>query len=74
MDARVPDSHYLLTAEAARRLGVSSATVHLWERLGRLPAVRTGGGVRLFNRRDVERLARKRAKTEADGGQREPAA
>jgi excisionase family DNA binding protein len=51
----------LLTAEAAQLLGVSEATVRLWERHGRLDAIKTARGVRLFDRRDIERLARERA-------------
>jgi DNA-binding transcriptional MerR regulator len=41
-------------------LHVSPETVRLWERSGHLRALRTEGGVRLFDRRDVERLARER--------------
>jgi excisionase family DNA binding protein len=50
----------LLTNEVARILDVSADTVRHLERMGRLPALRTSGGVRLFNRCDVERLARER--------------
>jgi DNA-binding transcriptional MerR regulator len=50
-------SDYVLTTEAARILHRSNAMVHYYERVGRLPAARTGGGVRLFRRADVERLA-----------------
>jgi excisionase family DNA binding protein len=50
----------LLTNDVARILGVSPETVRLLERLGRLPALKTERGVRLFDRRDVERLARER--------------
>lgn len=50
-------SDVVLTSEAARILDVSSETVRLWERRGRLPALKTEKGVRLFNRRDIERLA-----------------
>ena len=51
----------LMTSEAARIIGVSSETIRAWEGSGRLPALKTGRGVRLFNRVDVERLARERA-------------
>jgi excisionase family DNA binding protein len=51
----------LTSADAARRLGVTPATVRLWERLGRLPATRTLSGTRLFTQDDVERLADARA-------------
>jgi excisionase family DNA binding protein len=50
----------LLTSEVARILDVSAETIRLWERSGRLPARKTEKGVRLFDRRDVERLARER--------------
>jgi excisionase family DNA binding protein len=54
----------LLTSEVARILGVSSETVRIWHRHGRLVAVKTDGGVRLFDRHDVERLAREILATE----------
>jgi excisionase family DNA binding protein len=50
----------LLTSEAARILEVTPETVRLWADSGRLPAVKTARGVRLFEREDVERLARER--------------
>ena len=53
-------AQYLLTNDAALLLGVSPQTIRNWERLGRLHAVRTARGVRLFSRLDVERLARER--------------
>jgi excisionase family DNA binding protein len=53
----------VLSGEAAQILHVSVDTVRLWERLGRLRAMKTSRGVRLFERRDVERLAREREAT-----------
>ena len=50
----------VLTTEAARILKVSPETIRHWERIGILPALKTERGVRLFDRRDVERLARER--------------
>jgi DNA-binding transcriptional MerR regulator len=50
----------LLTATVARIHGVTPATVRYWERSGKLRAVRTEDGVRLFAREDVEQLARER--------------
>jgi excisionase family DNA binding protein len=44
-------------SEAEKLLGLTPAHVRRLEREGRLPAQRTPGGVRLFNRDDVERLA-----------------
>lgn len=56
---------YLLTNGAARLLDVAPQTIRLWERTGKLPALRTESGVRLFSRCDVERLARERAERRA---------
>ena len=54
---------YLSTADAARLLGVTPATIRLMARQGRLRcADRTPGGIRLFRHRDVVQLARKRAR------------
>jgi DNA-binding transcriptional MerR regulator len=55
----------LLTGDVARILQVSAETVRLYERLGRLHARKTARGIRLFDRRDVERLARERAQQSA---------
>ncbi len=52
----------LSTADAARILGVTPATVRLMERQGRLPSAgRTQGGIRLFRRAEVRRVATLRA-------------
>ena len=51
-------SDLVLTSEAARILGVSAQSVRQWERMGRLRATKTAGGVRLFSRRDVETMRR----------------
>jgi excisionase family DNA binding protein len=70
---------FLSPADAARLLGVVPATVRQMERDGRLPAQRTAGGMRLFRREDVERLAQERARlrmaseTAPDLGSREEA-
>ena len=50
----------VLASEAARILERSVGTIHNMERDGRLPALKTPGGVRIFNLPDVE-LARQRA-------------
>ena len=47
----------MIVSEAAKLLGLTPAHVRRLEREGQLPALRTPGGVRLFNRDDVERLA-----------------
>jgi excisionase family DNA binding protein len=51
---------FLTAADAARILGVVPATVRQMALSGRLPALRTEGGVRLFRRDDVERLKAER--------------
>jgi excisionase family DNA binding protein len=56
----VNEMNFLLTAEAARLAGVSGVTIRAWERNGRLRAIRTPGGTRLFAREDVERAAAER--------------
>ena len=49
----------LFTASAAARfLGRSAESIRAYERAGKLPAIRTTTGVRLFRRDDLERLAR----------------
>ena len=45
------------TSDTAKFLDVSPDAVRLYERSGKLPAIRTVGGVRLFDRRDVEKFA-----------------
>lgn len=68
MAKRKPDPDDLMTTgEAARLLGLSPDMVRVLERENRLPAQRTTNGVRLFRRRDVERLADERAKAAAKG-------
>lgn len=47
----------ILTSTAAHILRVSEGTVRLWERTGRLRAVKTSRGVRLFDRAEVLALA-----------------
>ena len=52
---------FLTAADAARVLGVTPATVRQMERRGKLKAAeRTEGGIRLFRRIDVERMAKRR--------------
>jgi excisionase family DNA binding protein len=55
--AGVNSDEFLFTTQVAQILKVSAETVRAWERRGRLPAIRTAIGVRLFSREDVERLA-----------------
>jgi excisionase family DNA binding protein len=50
----------MMAADAGRILRVSVDMVRLLARDGRLPFTSTVGGVRLFRRADVERLAHER--------------
>jgi excisionase family DNA binding protein len=47
---------FITTSQAARRLSVAEGTIRSWERSGRLHAQRAGL-VRLFDVKDIERLA-----------------
>lgn len=47
-------------AEVALRIGVTPDTVRYWERMGRLAAMKTATGRRLFDARVVEDLIRQR--------------
>lgn len=52
---------FLSAADAARLLGVTTATVRLMARRGDLPvAAKTVGGIHLFKRPDVTALAARR--------------
>lgn len=57
------NSEFMLTADVAREKAVTPATVRQWERSGKLPAIKTVTGVRLFNRSDVEAFAGTRKRT-----------
>ena len=50
----------LLTSQVANILGVSSETVRQLENRGQLKALKTAGGVRLFDPEEVQRFARSR--------------
>ncbi len=54
------DERPLTTSSAARLAKVSEAAVRFAERTGKLPATKTESGLRLFERRDVERWALER--------------
>lgn len=54
----------ILTLQAARILNVGPDSVRRYERLGLLTAERTEGGVRLFDRSEVEALAAERRDSE----------
>lgn len=60
---------YLSTADASRVLVVTPATVRLMVKRGELPiAGITEGGIQLFRRTEVERLAKQRAQKSAHAG------
>jgi excisionase family DNA binding protein len=62
----VADPNDLLTpSDAARVLGLSPDSVRVLSDSGRLPAMRTVSGRRLFRRSDVDRLAAERARHSA---------
>jgi excisionase family DNA binding protein len=64
----LPSPSLLQTSEVARLLDVSADTVRVWERLGRLHAVRVGRGMRLFDVSEVfafaDDLARARGESQ----------
>ncbi len=63
---------FLTVADAARRLGVTPAAVVAMERRGDLAALRTEGGVRLFEPDEVERLVAQRAEAGQRSGANAP--
>ncbi len=50
---------YLSPTEAANAIGVSTQTVRLWVRAGKMPALRTPNGI-VLRREDVEEVAKAR--------------
>ena len=50
----------LTVTDVAHRLGISSESVRSYERHGKLRALKTAGGMRLFEIADVENFARER--------------
>lgn len=61
------DKHDLLTPkEASEMLGVHPTTLRLWARQGKLPAYRTPGGHRRFDRQDILRLLEEGKRAEND--------
>jgi DNA-binding transcriptional MerR regulator len=55
----------LMSADVAKQAGVTSEMVRVWERAGRLRAMRTLSGVRLFRQADVTRLLKQRQRRAA---------
>ena len=54
-------NQFLLVGEVSHELRVCETTVRMLERSGRLPALRTKTGVRLFAAEDVRRLKAERS-------------
>lgn len=52
---------FLTVSDAAAICAVAAATIRQWEAAGKIPALRTAGGMRLFKRADVEQIASTRA-------------
>ena len=58
-------SEFLATSEVARILGISSEMVRYLERVGKIKAHKTPGGMRIFEREEVERVASERSALKA---------
>jgi excisionase family DNA binding protein len=61
MEKAIDPAAYFTAADVARELNVTPATVRAWETAGRIEAIRTRGGVRLFHPAEVKRLRVARA-------------
>lgn len=56
-------TEYVLTAEAAKVLGVSQNTLRAWAKAGKIPMHRNpANGYRLFRRSDLDRFLRQVAR------------
>jgi DNA-binding transcriptional MerR regulator len=53
-------SRFYLVSEVGRALGVAATTVRDWERSGRIEAIRTQNGVRIFSSQEVDRVRKDR--------------
>jgi excisionase family DNA binding protein len=61
----------MTTHDAAKRLDVSPQYLRKLEEQGKISAMRTVGGYRIFRAEDVEKLAELRAAKKASAGSRE---
>jgi excisionase family DNA binding protein len=59
-------SEVLTVSEAARELKVAAETIRSWADRGRLPAMRTKSGQRIFQRADIERVRQERQAAHGD--------
>jgi DNA-binding transcriptional MerR regulator len=50
----------ITSSDASRIANVTPNCIRLWADAGKLPMIRTGNGIRLFNRADVQALAAER--------------
>lgn len=55
-------SKFVDAAELARRVGVTTATIHTWHRRGWIPCLRAGRRPVLFDPDEVENALRERGK------------
>ncbi|MEW6212150.1 MAG: helix-turn-helix domain-containing protein [Acidobacteriota bacterium] len=53
-------NQYLTTSDVARLLGYSNENIRVLERAGKLRAIRTKSGIRLFAQTDIESFAAER--------------
>jgi excisionase family DNA binding protein len=61
---------FLVTAEAARYLGLVPETIRKMSQAGKIPAIRLGNGQRLYRRIDLDRYAKERVEKPYRGGRR----
>jgi len=58
-------STHVSVSEAARMLTKSENTIRTWERLGKIAAIKTESGTRIFRRDEVERVAAEQSRMQA---------
>jgi excisionase family DNA binding protein len=56
----------IIASQAARELGLSARTLATWADKGRIKSVRSNGGWRLYDEKDVQRLKRVMAKRQRE--------
>lgn len=61
------ESQWLTVNDVARIVRRTTETVRNWERAGRLEAIRTAGGIRLFRREAVARFVAARDRRKVAG-------
>ena len=55
----------IIASQAARELGISARTLATWADKGRIKSVRSAGGWRLYDEKDVQRLKQALLKRQA---------